>query len=49
MRALTDEVTLELAPHGSTVRLRRALRAGQRPAAADKGDGVLHSGFEGVE
>jgi PAS domain S-box-containing protein len=30
MRALADEVTLELAPHGSTVRLRRALRA---PAA----------------
>jgi anti-sigma regulatory factor (Ser/Thr protein kinase) len=27
MRALADEVTLELAPHGSTVRLRRALRA----------------------
>jgi PAS domain S-box-containing protein len=26
MRALADEVTLELAPHGSTVRLRRALR-----------------------
>jgi anti-sigma regulatory factor (Ser/Thr protein kinase) len=31
MRALADEVTLELAPHGSTVRLRRALRS---PAAA---------------
>jgi PAS domain S-box-containing protein len=27
MRALADEVTLELAPHGSTVRLRRALRS----------------------
>jgi anti-sigma regulatory factor (Ser/Thr protein kinase) len=27
MRALADEVSLELAPHGSTVRLRRALRA----------------------
>jgi PAS domain S-box-containing protein len=27
MRALADEVTLELAPHGSTVRLQRALRA----------------------
>jgi PAS domain S-box-containing protein len=27
MRALGDEVTLELAPHGSTVRLRRQLRA----------------------
>jgi PAS domain S-box-containing protein len=26
MRGLADEVTLELAPHGSTVRLRRALR-----------------------
>lgn len=26
MRALADEVTLELAPHGSTVRLRRTLR-----------------------
>jgi PAS domain S-box-containing protein len=26
MRALADEVTLELAPHGSTVRLRRRLR-----------------------
>jgi anti-sigma regulatory factor (Ser/Thr protein kinase) len=34
MRALADEVTLELAPHGSTVRLRRALRApAHRPAA----------------
>jgi len=30
MRGLADEVTLELAPHGSTVRLTRALRAGQR-------------------
>jgi hypothetical protein len=27
MRALADEVALELAPHGSTVRLRRALRS----------------------
>jgi PAS domain S-box-containing protein len=27
MRALADEVSLDLAPHGSTVRLRRALRA----------------------
>jgi PAS domain S-box-containing protein len=36
MRALADEVTLELAPHGSTVRLRRALRApARRDAAAD--------------
>jgi anti-sigma regulatory factor (Ser/Thr protein kinase) len=34
MRALADEVTLELAPHGSTVRLRRALRAQGRPAVA---------------
>jgi PAS domain S-box-containing protein len=49
MRALADEVTLELAPHGSTVRLRRALRVGQAPAAAGEGDGVLHSSFEGVE
>jgi PAS domain S-box-containing protein len=32
MRALADEVTLELAPHGSTVRLRRQLRA-PAPAA----------------
>jgi PAS domain S-box-containing protein len=32
MRALADEVTLELAPHGSVVRLRRALRA---PAPRD--------------
>jgi anti-sigma regulatory factor (Ser/Thr protein kinase) len=31
MRALADEVTLELAPHGSTVRLRRALRSPARP------------------
>jgi PAS domain S-box-containing protein len=36
MRALADEVSLELAPHGSTVRLRRALRA---PAGrADTGE-----------
>ena len=49
MRALADEVTLELAPHGSTVRLRRALRAGQGSAAADEGEGALHSSFEGVE
>jgi PAS domain S-box-containing protein len=34
MRALADEVTLELAPHGSTVRLRRALRAQGRTVAA---------------
>ena len=34
MRALADEVTLELAPHGSTVRLRRALRAPAGAAAA---------------
>jgi anti-sigma regulatory factor (Ser/Thr protein kinase) len=39
MRALADEVTLELAPHGSTVRLRRALRvqhgvAAEEPARA---------------
>jgi anti-sigma regulatory factor (Ser/Thr protein kinase) len=33
MRALADEVTLELAPHGSTVRLRRQLRAPARSAA----------------
>ena len=33
MRALADEVTLELAPHGSTVRLRRALRVQGTPAA----------------
>ncbi|MDX6684175.1 MAG: hypothetical protein QOF86_303 [Baekduia sp.] len=37
MRALSDEVTLELAPHGSTVRLWRALRspapAAEAPAA----------------
>jgi PAS domain S-box-containing protein len=32
MRALADEVTLELAPHGSTVRLRRALRSFVPPA-----------------
>jgi PAS domain S-box-containing protein len=41
MRALADEVTLELAPHGSTVRLRRQLRS---PAAvagqASEADGV---------
>jgi PAS domain S-box-containing protein len=39
MRALADEVTLELAPHGSTVRLRRQLRS---PAAAEalEADGV---------
>jgi PAS domain S-box-containing protein len=34
MRALTDDVTLELAPQGSTVRLRRALRA---PVASEAG------------
>jgi PAS domain S-box-containing protein len=34
MRALADEVTLELAPHGSTVRLRRALRAPARENGA---------------
>ena len=33
MRALADEVTLELAPHGSTVRVRRQLRAPARSAA----------------
>jgi PAS domain S-box-containing protein len=49
MRALADEVTLELAPHGSTVRLRRALRVGHGPAAGGEQDGVLHSSFEGVE
>jgi PAS domain S-box-containing protein len=32
MRALADEVTLELAPHGSTVRLRRVLRSFVPPA-----------------
>ncbi len=36
MRALADEVTLELAPHGSTVRLRRALRS-PRPRTAAGG------------
>jgi PAS domain S-box-containing protein len=35
MRALADEVTLELAPHGSCVRLRRALR--QPLSAQDAG------------
>jgi PAS domain S-box-containing protein len=41
MRALADEVTLELAPHGSTVRLRRQLRAPLPPAAAAlEADGV---------
>jgi PAS domain S-box-containing protein len=49
MRALADEVTLELAPHGSTVRLRRALRVGQDSVAGGEGGGVLHSSFEGVE
>ncbi len=49
MRALADEVTLELAPQGSTVRLRRALRAGQSTAGAGEHDGVLHSSFEGVD
>jgi len=34
MRALADEVTLELAPHGSTVRLRRQLRAPAAPEPA---------------
>jgi PAS domain S-box-containing protein len=34
MRALADEVTLELAPHGSCVRLRRALRSPARDAGA---------------
>jgi anti-sigma regulatory factor (Ser/Thr protein kinase) len=37
MRGLADEVTLELAPHGSTVRLSRALRAPSPAAiAADR-------------
>jgi PAS domain S-box-containing protein len=40
MRALADEVTLELAPHGSTVRLRRALRA---PAPAEVSDAASAS------
>jgi PAS domain S-box-containing protein len=34
MRALADEVSLELAPHGSTVRLRRMLRVGAAPPPA---------------
>jgi anti-sigma regulatory factor (Ser/Thr protein kinase) len=40
MRALADEVTLELAPHGSCVRLRRALRspAPESVAAAARAD-----------
>jgi PAS domain S-box-containing protein len=33
MRGLADEVTLELAPHGSTVRLRRQLRSPRREEA----------------
>jgi PAS domain S-box-containing protein len=40
MRALADEVTLELAPHGSTVRLRRALRAPAPPPLAEADDGA---------
>jgi anti-sigma regulatory factor (Ser/Thr protein kinase) len=43
MRALVDEVSLELAPHGSVVRLRRALRA---PAALS--DGASQGGREGA-
>jgi anti-sigma regulatory factor (Ser/Thr protein kinase) len=39
MRALADEVSLELAPHGSTVRLRRALRA-PAPWPAEARDGA---------
>ncbi|MBI5106663.1 MAG: SpoIIE family protein phosphatase [Solirubrobacterales bacterium] len=38
MRGLADEVSLELAPHGSVVRLRRALRVGpDRPAISEAG------------
>lgn len=45
MRALADEVTLELAPHGSSVRLRRALRSPQAAGSeagrvADRESGV---------
>ena len=37
MRALTDEVSLELAPHGSVVRLRRRLRGGGGEADSEAG------------
>jgi hypothetical protein len=50
MRALADEVTLELAPHGSTVRLRRALRAPapETPAAAAPGTALPATARPGV-
>jgi CheY-like chemotaxis protein/anti-sigma regulatory factor (Ser/Thr protein kinase) len=42
MRALADEVSLDLAPHGSTVRLRRALRS-PADAGAPAGERVSPS------
>jgi PAS domain S-box-containing protein len=45
MRALADEVTLELAPQGSVVRLRRRLRdAAPAPATADSEAGRVANG-----
>jgi PAS domain S-box-containing protein len=48
MRALADEVSLELAPHGSIVRLRRTLRAPAEARAAASEPGRVADGEAGV-
>jgi PAS domain S-box-containing protein len=48
MRALGDEITLELAPHGSTVRLRRQLRAPAQSATQDAAAATLATDVEGI-
>jgi anti-sigma regulatory factor (Ser/Thr protein kinase) len=47
MRALADEVTLEIAPHGSTVRLRRVLRAGGVASVAETDADAAGAGSRG--
>ncbi len=48
MRALADEVRLELAPHGSAVRLRRRLRSGATAGGATAADERVGARLRGL-